>query len=136
MMMTRQEIRDELRQMEGDPMLRARIRSVQRELARRRMMEEVPKAEVVITNPTEIAIALAYEPGMAAPVVSAKGRRFIAEKIRKIAEENHIPIVENIMLAQALYKAVDIGRQVPPDLYTAVAEVLAYVYRLKNKKIF
>lgn len=136
MMMTRQELRDELRQMEGDPMLKARIRSVQRELARHRMMEEVPKAEVVITNPTEIAIALSYEPGMAAPVVTAKGRHFLAEKIRNIASENGVPIVENVLLAQALYKAVDIGRPVPPELYTAVAEILAYVFRLKNKKAY
>ncbi len=135
MMMTKQEVREELKQTEGDPLLRARIRSVQREIARRRMMEEVPKAEVVITNPTEIAVALAYEEGMPAPVVVAKGRRLIAERIRQIAAEHDIPIVENVLLAQALFKAVDIGRPIPPDLYTAVAEVLAYVYRLKGKKV-
>jgi flagellar biosynthetic protein FlhB len=135
LMMTRQEVREELKQTEGDPLLRARIRSVQRELARRRMMEEVPKAEVVVTNPTEIAVALSYKPGMGAPVVVAKGRRAIAEKIRQKAVEAGIPIVENILLAQALYKAVEIGRSIPAELYTAVAEVLAYVYRLKGKKI-
>ncbi len=135
MMMTRQEVREELKQTEGDPMLRSRIRTVQREIARRRMMEEVPKAEVVITNPTEIAVAIAYEPGMAAPTVVAKGRRVIAEKIRNIATEHDIPIVENVLLAQALYKAVEIGQMIPPDLFTAVAEVLAYVYRLKGKKL-
>lgn len=133
MMMTRQEIREELKQTEGDPLLRARIRTVQREIARRRMMEEVPKATVVITNPTEIAVALSYNAGMPAPVVVAKGRRIIAERIREIAIENNIPIVQNIALAQALFKAVDIGRPIPPDLYTAVAEILAYVYRLKGK---
>ena len=135
MMMTRQEVREELKQTEGDPLLRARIRTVQREIARRRMMEEVPKAEVVITNPTEIAVALAYEEEMNAPVVVAKGRRLIAERIRRIAEEAGVPIVENILLAQALFKAVEIGQPIPPDLYTAVAEVLAYVYRLKGKTV-
>jgi flagellar biosynthetic protein FlhB len=135
LMMTRQEIREELKQTEGDPLLRARIRSVQRELARRRMMEEVPKADAVITNPTEIAVAISYRPGMAAPVVVAKGRRAIAEKIRQKAVEAGIPIVQNVLLAQALYKAVEIGRSIPAELYTAVAEVLAYVYRLKGKKI-
>ena len=133
--MTRQELREEMKQTEGDPLLRARIRSVQRELSRRRMMEEVPKAEVVITNPTRLAVALSYEPGMTAPVVVAKGKNLIAEKIRKIAEEAGVPIIENILLAQALFKAVEIGNPIPPDLYTAVAEVLAYVYRLKGKKV-
>jgi flagellar biosynthesis protein FlhB len=133
--MTRQELREEMKQLEGDPLLRARIRSVQREMARRRMMEEVPKAEVVVTNPTEIAVAISYEPGMYAPVVVAKGRKLLAEKIRKIAEESGIPIVENVILAQSLYKAVDIGRSIPQELYTAVAEVLAYVYQLKGKKV-
>jgi flagellar biosynthesis protein FlhB len=135
MMMTRQEIREELRQTEGDPLLRARIRSVQREMARRRMMEEVPKAAVVVTNPTEIAVALSYEAGMSAPVVVAKGKRLIAEKIRERAVAAGIPIVENILLAQSLYKAVEVGRSIPVELYTAVAEMLAYVYRLKGKKV-
>ena len=135
MMMTRQEIKEELKHTEGDPLLRARIRSVQREMARRRMMEAVPEAEVVVTNPTEIAVALSYEPGMPAPVVVAKGRRLIAERIRKIAEEAGVPVIENIILAQALYKAVDIGHTIPAELFTAVAEVLAYVYRLKGKKV-
>ena len=135
MMMTRQEVREELKQTEGDPLLRARIRTMQREIARRRMMEEVPNAQVVITNPTEIAVALAYDAGMVAPVVVAKGRRIIAEKIRQKALEAGVPIVENIALAQALYKAVDIGGPIPPELFTAVAEVLAYVYRLKGKTV-
>lgn len=134
-MMTRQEVREELKQTEGDPLLRARIRSVQRELARRRMMEEVPKAAVVVTNPTEIAVALAYETGMTAPVVVAKGKRILAEKIRDIAVVAGVPIVENVLLAQTLYQAVDIGHPIPADLYTAVAEVLAYVYRLRGKKV-
>ncbi|MFC1649929.1 flagellar biosynthesis protein FlhB [Candidatus Latescibacterota bacterium] len=135
MMMTRQEIKEEMKQMEGDPLLRARVRSVQREMARRRMMEDVPEAEVVITNPTEIAVALSYEAGMPAPVVVAKGRRLIAERIRNIAKESGVPIVENVILAQALYKAVDVGQSIPADLFTAVAEVLAYVYQLKGKKV-
>lgn len=135
MKMTRQEIREEMKQLEGDPLLRARVRSVQREMARRRMMAEVPEAEVVITNPTEIAVAISYELGMSAPVVVAKGRKLIAEKIRMIAEEAGVPIIENVILAQALYKAVDIGYPIPEELFTAVAELLAYVYRLKGKKV-
>jgi len=135
MMMTRQEVREELKQTEGDPMLKARVRAVQREIARRRMMDEVPKAEVVITNPTEIAIAIAYEQGMMAPIVVAKGKRVIAERIRAIAKENGVPIVENVILAQALFKAVEIGNSIPAELFTAVAEVLAYVYKLKGKKL-
>ncbi|MFC1606756.1 flagellar biosynthesis protein FlhB [Candidatus Latescibacterota bacterium] len=133
--MTHQEIREELKQTEGDPLIRARIRSVQREMSRRRMMEEVPKAEVVITNPTRLAIALAYETGMTAPAVVAKGKNLIAEKIREAATKAGVPIVENVPLAQALFKAVNIGDPVPADLYTAVAEVLAYVYRLKGKQV-
>ena len=132
MRMTRQEIREELKQTEGDPL---RMRSVQREMARRRMMEQVPEAEVVITNPTQIAVALKYEPGMPAPQVVAKGRNFLAGKIRALAEEHDIPIVENVALAQALYKAVDIGGYITEDLFTAVAEVLAYVYQLKGRKV-
>ncbi len=135
MKMTRQEIREELKQTEGDPLLRARVRSVQREMARRRMMEEIPKADVVVTNPTEIAVALMYESGTPAPKVVAKGRRIIAERIRAIAVENDVPIVRNVSLAQALYKAVDIGHFIPGDLYTAVAEVLAYVYKLKGRRV-
>ncbi|MBA7684181.1 Flagellar biosynthetic protein FlhB [subsurface metagenome] len=90
---------------------------------------------MVVTNPTDIAVALSYEPGMHAPVVVAKGRRLIAERIRKIAEEAGVPVIENVILAQALYKAVDIGHPIPAELFTAVAEVLAYVYRLKGKKV-
>lgn len=135
MMMTRQEVREEMKQAEGDPLLRARVRSVQRELSRRRMMEAIPEAEVVITNPTQIAVVLSYDSDMIAPVVVAKGRNLIAEKIRTIAEKAGVPIIENVLLAQSLYKAVDIGGPIPPELYTAVAEVLAYVYRLTGKKV-
>ena len=134
--MTRQELREEYKQLEGDPHIKARIRSIQREIARRRMMEGVPKADVIITNPVEVAVALQYTPKeMEAPKVVAKGRRKIAEKIREIAIQNDIPIVENKPLAWALFKAVEIGDFIPEHLFQAVAEVLAYVYRLKNKKL-
>jgi flagellar biosynthetic protein FlhB len=130
--MTKQEVKDEHKQAEGDPAVRARIRSAQRDMARRRMMEAVPQATVVITNPTHLAIALKFESDYQAPVVVAKGAGFIAEKIRMIAHENNIPIVEQKPLAQALYKTVEIGQFIPAELYRAVAEVLAYVYRLKG----
>jgi len=130
--MTKQEVKDEHKQSEGDPAVRARIRSAQRDMVRRRMMEAVPQATVVITNPTHLAIALKFESDYQAPVVVAKGAGFIAEKIRMIAHENNIPIVEQKPLAQALYKTVEIGQFIPAELYRAVAEVLAYVYRLKG----
>jgi flagellar biosynthetic protein FlhB len=130
--MTKQEIRDEYKQREGDPLIRSRIRSAQREMAMRRMMEAVPKATVVITNPTHLAIAIRYERGLPAPIVVAKGAGHIAERIREIAGQHDIPIIEQKPLARALYKDVEIGQYVPVDLYHAVAEVLAYVYRLKG----
>lgn len=130
--MTKQEVRDEQKQAEGDPKVKARIRSVQREMAKKRMMESVPGATVVITNPTHLAIALKYEKGMPAPVVIAKGAGFIAQKIKAIASENDVPLVENKPLARAMFKAVEIGDAIPAELYQAVAEVLAYVYRLKG----
>lgn len=134
--MTRQEVKDELKQIEGDPLIKARIRSIQREMARSRMMEEVPRAEVVVTNPTSIAVALRYdEITMHAPVIVAKGQRLIAEKIRRIAIENDVPIVENPPLAQALYKSATVGDFIPVELYKAVAEVLAYVYSLNRQKV-
>jgi flagellar biosynthetic protein FlhB len=132
--MTPEEFKREMREMEGDPMIRARVRSIQREMAQRRMMEAVPEAEVVVTNPTEYAVALKYESGsMAAPVVVAKGRRLVAQKIRDLAQRHGIPIVEDPPLARALYKQVEIGRAIPETLYRAVAEILAYVYRLQKK---
>lgn len=130
--MTKQEVKDEHKQSEGDPAVKGRIRSAQREMARRRMMEAVPQATVVITNPTHLAIALQFESDFQAPVVVAKGAGFLAEKIRTIATDNNIPIVEQKPLAQALYKTVEIGQFIPAELYRAVAEVLAYVYRLKG----
>ena len=133
--MTREELREELRQTEGDPMLRARIRARQRQIAIYRMMHEVPKADVIVTNPTRLAVALKYDvKTMGAPRVIAKGARLMAERIREKAVENNIPIVENKPLAQALYKAVEIGQEIPSHLYKAVAELLAYVYYLNSAK--
>ena len=130
--MTIQEVKEEHKQSEGDPRVKSRIRSIQYQMARRRMFKAVPKATVVITNPTHLAIALKYERGkMIAPMVVAKGAGFVAEKIKEEARKHSVPIMENKPLAQALFKAVDIGDFVPEELYRAVAEVLAYVYRLK-----
>jgi flagellar biosynthetic protein FlhB len=132
LMMTKQEVKEEFKQHEGDPMIRSRIRSIQMHMARRRMMKEVPKADVIITNPTHLAVALKYERGkMLAPVVLAKGAGHVAEKIREVARANSIPIVEDKPLAQALYKTVEIGDAIPEEWYKAVAEILAYVYKLK-----
>lgn len=133
--MTRQEVKDEYKQMEGDPLLKSRIRQRMREIARRRMLADVPKADVVITNPVHLAVALQYDMDvMKAPSVIAKGERLIAERIKEIARENSIPIVENPPLAQSLFKACDVGQEIPADLYQAVAEILAYVYSLNKKQ--
>jgi flagellar biosynthetic protein FlhB len=132
--MTRQELKEELKETEGDPLIKARIRSIQRALARRRMMKRVPESDVVITNPTELAVALKYDPKtMAAPTVVAKGARKLAQRIKEIAKEHGIPIVENKPLAQLLYRSVEVGMEIPVEAYQAVAEILAYVYRLKGK---
>ena len=134
--MTRHEVKEERKQYEGDPLIKSRIRSIQMETARKRMMQDVKEADVVVTNPVELAVALKYDQvKMRAPVVVAKGARLVAEKIKEIALANDIPVVENKPLARMLYKAVEIGTEIPGHLYKAVAEVLAYVYRLKNKKI-
>jgi flagellar biosynthetic protein FlhB len=133
LMMTKQEVKDEMKQYEGNPQIKSRIRSIQLHMARRRMMKEVPKADVIITNPTHLAIALQYDRGkMIAPVVIAKGAGVLAEKIKEIARSSQIPIVEDKPLAQALYKTVEIGDIIPEKWYKAVAEILAYVYRLKT----
>jgi flagellar biosynthesis protein FlhB len=130
--MTKQEVKDEMKQAEGDPQVKARIRSIQRELARRRMMEEVPKATVVITNPVHFAVALRYDAAtMGAPRIVAKGAQKLAIRIKEIAIVNHVPLVENRNLAQNLYK-LDLGEEIPPQFYQAVAEILAYVYNLKK----
>ena len=133
--MTKQQVKEELRQTEGDPQVRARIRALQRENARKRMLAEVPEADVVVTNPTHFAVALRYDTDtMTAPTLVAKGQNLIAQKIREFAEEAGVPVVENPPLAQALYKAVDVGQEIPENLYRAVAEVLAYVFKLKRNK--
>lgn len=133
--MTKQEAKQEHKEREGDPQIKARIRSVQREMARKRMMQAVKKADVVITNPTHIAIALVYDKStMAAPKVVAKGADFVAQKIKQIAAEAGVPLVENVPLARTLYKTVKVGQAIPKALYQAVAEVLAYVFRLKGRK--
>ena len=133
--MSKQEIKEEHKQMEGDPKIKGKIRQKQRELARSRMMSSVPKADVVVTNPTEVSIAIQYDQKtMIAPVVVAKGEGFVAKKIRELAKEHKIPIVENKPLARALLAQVEVGEGIPEDLYRAVAEVLAFVYRLKSKK--
>jgi flagellar biosynthetic protein FlhB len=131
--MSKQEIKDELKQMEGSPEIKAKIRQLQMEMARRRMLAEVPNADVVITNPTHYAVALKYsEQESRAPVVVAKGADLIALKIREIAREHHVQIVENPPLARELYKSVEVDREIPEQFYQAVAEVLAFVYRSKR----
>lgn len=133
--MTKKEVKEEFKQTEGDPQVKSRIKQKQRQLAMRRMMQQVPKADVVITNPTHLAIALLYdEEKMTAPQVLAKGEGFIANKIKELAQENQIPVVENKPLARMLYKTVEIGDFIPPNLYQAVAEVLAFVYNLRKKR--
>jgi len=134
MRMTKQEVREELRRMEGDPMLRARRLRVARQLAMQRLSAEVPKADVVIANPTHVAVALRYDAGtMKAPKVVAKGADLIAEHIRRLAVEHHVPIVRRAPLARALYASCEVGHEVPGKFYKAVAEVLAYVYELAGK---
>lgn len=136
MMMTKQEVKDELKSREGDPLIRARIRRSQREMAQKRMMADVPKADVVVTNPTHIAVALKYDmKSMAAPKVIAMGADLIAEKIKELARANNIPLVENKPLARTIFKTLKVGQLIPRELYTAVAEVLSYVFKLKKKGI-
>jgi len=134
--MTHQEVREEMRNMQGDPNIVARRRAIQRQMVLNRISTSVPKADVIVTNPTELAVAIQYTPDeMAAPVVVAKGAGVLAQRIRRLALEHNIPVVERKPLAQLLYKDVDVGRAVPADSYAAVAEVLAYVYQLKGKKV-
>jgi flagellar biosynthetic protein FlhB len=135
MKMTKQEVKEEAKSQEGDPQIKSKIRSIQRQIAYKRMMQDVPKADVVVTNPTHFAIALKYDTGkMTAPKVVAKGADLIAQKIKEIAREAHVPIVEDKMLARTLYKSVEIGQEIPEKLFQAVAQVLAYIYSLKNSK--
>ncbi len=132
--MSASEIKQEMKQSDGDPQIKARIRRLQREMARRRMMQDVPQADVIITNPTHYAVALAYEPGAPAPKVLAKGQDEIARKIKELAAEHRIPIVENKPLARSLFATVEIGDIISPDLYEAVAQVLAFVYRTHGRR--
>ena len=136
LLMSKQEIKEEYKQMEGDPLIKGKIRQKMRETSMRRMMQDIPGADVVITNPTHFAIALKYDTSAnPAPVVVAKGADHMAARIKDIAQEFFIPMVEDKPLARTLYATVDIGSAIPPELYAAVAEVLAYVYRLKNTPI-
>lgn len=133
-MMTKQEVKDEYKQSEGDPQVKGRIKQKMQEASRRRMMQQLPEADVVITNPTHFAVAIKYDTEVAsAPLVIAKGEDYLARKIKEIAKENHIEVVENKPLARMLYYNVEIGEQVPPELYQAVAEVLAMVYHIQGK---
>lgn len=138
--MSRQEVREELKEQEGNPQIKARVRRIQRDLARRQMMKQVPKATAVIVNPTHYAVAIRYVlpgPGETgpAPKVVAKGKNYLAGRIRKLAVEHQVPIVENPPLARALYQAADVGQEIPSHLYRAVAEILAYIYRLMNGRL-
>ena len=129
MRMTKQEVKEEFKQTEGSPEVKGRQRQIMRQASQRRMMQDVPKADVIITNPTHISVALSYDTAVAkAPVVLAKGEDYLALKIREVAKEHSIEIVENKPLARMLYANVDIGQEIPPELYQAVAEVLASIY--------
>lgn len=134
--MSKQEVREELKDVEGNPQIKMRIRRLQRDLARRQMMKEVPKATAVIVNPTHYAVAIRYQvESRAAPVVVAKGQNYLAKRIRQKAIEHQVPIIENPPLAQALYKSVDVGQEIPAHLYRAVAEVLAYIFRIMGGRL-
>lgn len=135
MMMTKQEAKEESKEKDGNPEVKSKIRQIQRQMAQKRMMDDVKKADVIVTNPTHISVALKYDgETMVAPAVMAKGADHLALRIREIAKENDIPIVENIMLARTLYKTVKVGHGVPRTLYKAVAEILSFVYKLKRKQ--
>jgi flagellar biosynthetic protein FlhB len=134
--MTRQQIKEEFKQQEGDPLVSARVRNLQREMSRKRMMDDVAKADVIITNPTHVAVALKYDiENMQAPLVLAKGQRLVAERIKDLGRQVGIPLVENKPLARALFKAVHIGDEIPEDLFKAVAQVLAFVFQLKRRDL-
>ncbi|MFC1571481.1 flagellar biosynthesis protein FlhB [Candidatus Margulisiibacteriota bacterium] len=133
--MTRQEVKEEYKRLEGDPLVKQRMRDLQRQVAQQRMMSSVPQADVVVTNPTHIAVALKYNTGkMKAPLLLAKGVRKIAEEIRRIAEAHEISIAENEPLARSIYRTTKVNQEIPSQLYQAVAEVLAYVYKIKRER--
>jgi flagellar biosynthetic protein FlhB len=134
--MSKQEIREELKESEGNPQMKARVRRLQRDRARRQMMKEVPSATAVVVNPTHFAVAIRYRmDSMTAPLVVAKGKNYLAQRIRRKAVEHQVPIVENPPLAQALYKSVEVGQEIPPHLYRAVAEILAYIFKLMQGRL-
>jgi flagellar biosynthetic protein FlhB len=134
MRMTKHEVRQEIKESDGNPQIKGRIRRLQRDMARKCMMQEVPRATAVVVNPTHYAVALRYSmEAMAAPMVVAKGRNYLALRIRERARQHGVPIVENPPLAQALYKSADVGQEIPAHLYRAVAEILAYIYRLMHR---
>ena len=134
LMMTKQEVKEEYKQMEGDPHIKGKIKQKQRQMATQRMMQAVPSATVIVTNPTHISIAIRYEQGKdTTPVVVAKGADNVAFKIREIAKSHDIPIIENVPLARLIYKEVEIDQEIPEEMYKAVAEVLVAVYKIKNK---
>jgi len=134
--MSKEEVREENRRTDGDPQMKARIRRLRRDLLRKRMMQDVAKATAVVVNPTHFAVAIRYEiESMASPVVVAKGKNWLAFRIRQIATQNQIPIIENPPLARALYDAVEIGRAISPEFYKAIAEILAYVYRIMGRNV-
>jgi len=133
--MSKEEVKRETREQEGDPQIKGRLRALRQKMARQRMMAEVPKADVVITNPTHLAIALRYRPEeTSAPRVIAKGAGYVAQRIREVARSGGIPIMEDKPLAQLLYRQVEIGQAIPESLYRAVAEILAYVFRLRQER--
>ncbi len=133
MMMSKQEIKEEVKQREGDPQIKSRIRRIQRDMAQKRMMAAIPKADVVITNPTHIAVVLKYDANLPAPQLVAKGADLIAERIKAIAREHNIPVIENKPIARTIFKTMKIGHVIPRELFVVVAEILAYVYRMKKK---
>jgi flagellar biosynthetic protein FlhB len=135
MKVSKREAKEEFKMREGDPMIRSRIRGIQRRIASRRMMDAVPKADVIVTNPTHLAVALVYDAALGPPKVVAKGADHLAKKIREVARAHGIPIVENKPLARTLYKTIEIGHFIPRELYKAVAQVLGYVYRLKGRTV-
>ena len=134
--MSKQEIKEEYKQTEGDPQIKGKIKENQRKMAQRRMMQQVPKADVVIRNPTHFAVALRYDPDRDnAPIVLAKGQDELALRIVRVAEENKVEVVENVPLARALYAQAELDREIPPELYGAVAEVLVYIFKLSKKQL-
>lgn len=134
--MSKQEIKEEMKELEGNPQVKAKIRRLQRDRARRQMMKEVPTATAVVVNPTHFAVAIKYElESMAAPRVVAKGKNYLALRIRQKAIDHQVPLIENPPLAQALYKSVEVGQEIPPHLYRAVAEILAYIFKLMNGRL-